>query len=126
MEFVLEPSRPSEILTIFYGPDELSKGSIIDAMTWQFGKVASVFDLPSFGESAVQPDKPVAVIRPATVRKEWANPARNPDPKYLAEAARELRKHFYVVSLADLEKGEEWLVGEPPEMISVCTKASSH
>lgn len=53
VEFVQEPSRPSEILTIFYGPDELSKGSIIDAMTWQFGKVASVFDLPSFGESPV-------------------------------------------------------------------------
>lgn len=115
VEFVPEPSRPSEILTIFYGPEELSKGSIIDAMTWQFGKMASVFDLPSFGESPVQVDKPVAVIRPATVRKEWANPARNPDPKYLAEAARELRKHFYVVSLADLEEGEEWLVGELPE-----------
>ena len=54
VEFVQEPSRPSEILTIFYGPDELSKGSIIDAMTWQFGKMASVFDLPSFGESPVQ------------------------------------------------------------------------
>ena len=115
VEFVPEPSRPSEILTIFYGPEELSKGSIIDAMTWQFGKMANVFDLPSFGESPVQVDKPVAVIRPATVRKEWANPARNPDPKYLAEAARELRKHFYVVSLADLEEGEEWLVGELPE-----------
>lgn len=113
--YVREPVRPSEVLTIFYGPDELRKGSIVDAMTWQFGRAASVFDLPSYGESPVSADKPIAVIRPATVRTEWANPARNPDPKYLAEAARELRKHFYVVSLADLEDGEEWLVGEPPE-----------
>ena len=115
MTYVREPARPSEVLTIFYGPEELKKGSIVDAMTWQFGKAASVFDLPSYGESPVTADKPIAVIRPATVRKEWANPARNPDPKYLAAAARELRKHFYVVSLADLEEDEEWLVGEQPE-----------
>lgn len=115
IEFVREPSRPSEVITVFYGPDELRHGSIIDAMTMQFGKIATVFDLPSFGDSPVKADKPIAIIRPATVRREWANPARNPDPKYLADAARELRKHFYVVSLADLEEGEEWLVGEAPE-----------
>lgn len=115
IEFVREPVRPSEVLTIFYGPEELKKGSIIEAMTWQFGRGPTVFDLPSFGPSPVQSEKPIAVIRPATVRTEWANPARNPDPEYLSAAARELRKHFYVVSLADLEEGEEWLVGEPPE-----------
>jgi hypothetical protein len=113
--FVREPARPSEVLSIFYGPEELKRGSIIDAMTWQFGRVATIFDLPTFGESPVKADKPIAVIRPATVRKEWANPARNPDPKYIAAAARKLRKNFYVVSLADLEAGEEWLVGETPE-----------
>lgn len=72
----------------------------------------------------MQVDKPVAVIRPATVRKEWANPARNPDPKYLADAARELRKHFYVVSLADLEEGEECWWENIQRLISICIKAS--
>lgn len=36
--YVRDPVRPSEVLTIFYGPDELKKGSIVDAMTWQFGR----------------------------------------------------------------------------------------
>ncbi|MBE5252936.1 hypothetical protein [Mixta mediterraneensis] len=112
--YVREPARPSEVLTIFYGPEELKKGSIVDAMTWQFGKAASVFDLPSYGESPVKADKPIAVIRPATVRKEWANPARNPDPKYLAAAARELRRHFYVVSLADLEEDCQYRSNSDP------------
>ncbi|OSK27556.1 hypothetical protein EAMG_05373 [Escherichia coli M056] len=115
LTYVSEPVRPAEVLNIFYGPEELKKGSIIDAMTWQFGRMADVFDLPSFGMSPVRTAKPVAVIRPVTVRKEWKNLSRNPDPRYIAQAARELRKHFYVVSLADLEEGEEWLVGELPE-----------
>lgn len=115
IDYVREPVRTAEVITVFYGTDELRHGSIIDAMTMQFGKIATVFDLPLFGESPVKADRPIAVVRPATVRREWKNPARNPDPEYINAAARELRKHFYVVSLADLEEGEEWLVGDQPE-----------
>ncbi|WGZ68773.1 hypothetical protein SSARUM2_001114 [Serratia sp. K-E0102] len=113
LRYVPEPTK-AEVFSVFYGADELARGSIVDAMTLQFCKVASQFDLPSYGPSPVISDKPIAVIRPATVRREWANPARNPDPKYINEASALLKKHFYVVSLADLEEGEEWLVGDAP------------
>lgn len=73
-------------------------------------------DLPDYGPSPITADRPVAVIRPATVRTEWANPARNPDPVYLAEAAALLRARGYcVVSVADVSGREEWFHGEPPE-----------
>lgn len=56
-----------------------------------------------------------AVVRPATVRREWANPARNPRPEYLAQAAAALRaRGIPVVVVADLVAGEEDLVGELP------------
>ena len=56
-----------------------------------------------------------AVVRPATVRREWSNPARNPRPEYLVEAATALRAAgIPVVVVADLVPGEEELVGELP------------
>lgn len=73
------------------------------------------FDLPDLGPSPVQTTRPVAVLRPATVRSEWQVPARNPDARLPAEAAEILRRMgYYVVMLADLEEGREWLVGPEP------------
>lgn len=67
-----------------------------------------IFDLPDFGSSPIQTEKPVAVVRPASVRREWANTARNPDPRYLARAAAMLRAAgFHVVTIADLDDREE-------------------
>ncbi|MEN3753745.1 hypothetical protein ABC733_17230 [Mangrovibacter sp. SLW1] len=83
-------------------------------MKKQFGISPGVMDLPSFGESDIQNEKPYAVIRPATVRKEWRSDSRNPDPEYLERAAHILKKHFFVISVADLSPGEEWSVGELP------------
>lgn len=74
------------------------------------------FDLPDFGSSPVPTDRPVAVLRPATLRSEWLVPARNPDESLPAEAARLLRAlGYFVVLIADLEDGREWLVGPKPE-----------
>ncbi len=70
------------------------------------------FDLPTF---APWPGKrPYVVIRPATLRKEWPASARNPDPAHLALAAERLRKHFRIISVADLVPGVEWPVGDLP------------
>lgn len=99
---------------IGYGASALAQGSIVDAMRRQFGVTHPRFDLPHFNAAAFTAPKPIAVIRPVTARREWLNAARNPDPRYIAQAARILRQHFYVVSVADLADGEEWLVGEPP------------
>lgn len=54
------------------------------------------------------------LIRPATVRREWRADSRNPDPRYIAEAAELLKHDFNLISVADLKPGEEWVVGELP------------
>ncbi len=112
--WVAAPRRAKEI-RIGYGHADLRNGSILSAMARQFGTSAAVFDLPDFGRSPVETDRPVAIVRPVTARREWLNTARNPKPEYIAQAASELRRRgYYVVSLADLQDGEEWLVGDPP------------
>jgi hypothetical protein len=73
------------------------------------------FDLPDFGRSPARWERPYAVLRPATVRNEWRNFARNAQSEYLAAAAQALQEAGYrVVVVADLEEGEEWAVGELP------------
>ncbi|WP_156944137.1 hypothetical protein [Bradyrhizobium sp. Ec3.3] len=75
-----------------------------------------VFDLPNWGRSPVgiTSGKPVAVIRPVTVRREWFNSARNPKPEYVSAIAASLMHTHHVVLVADTEPGVEWLVGELP------------
>lgn len=73
------------------------------------------FDLPDMGPSPVSSEKPVAVIRPVTTRREWINTARAPLPEYVAQAALVLRHAgFHVVAVADIDPPAEWLVGEIP------------
>jgi len=79
------------------------------------GEEGLIFDLPDHGPSPVTSSKPIAVIRPVVVRKEWQNEARNPPPGYLRIAAAKLRERgFHVVSIADLEGKAEWLVAPRP------------
>jgi hypothetical protein len=76
-----------------------------------------IMDLPPSIEPAPKLGEKVAIIRPVTVRAEWANPSRNPDPQYIAHAAAILRERGYtIVSLADLEEGKEWML--PPYPVS--------
>lgn len=108
------PSLRREV-HVRYGVKDLEQGSIVSAMRRQFCVSNPVFDLPDFGPSPIEIDKPVAIVRPVTARREWLNTARNPRPIYIAQAADELRRRgYFVVSLADLQDGEEWLVGDPP------------
>lgn len=79
------------------------------------GLAPFVFDLPHMGVSPVTTiGQPLAVIRPATVRREWFNSARNPKPEYIAAIAAELMTTHHVVVVADLQDGAEWLEGELP------------
>lgn len=114
VKWCAEP-RSAHRIKIGYGARDLMEGSILDAMQRQFGVRPTGIDLPKF-PSPLRGGSAVAIIRPVTERSEWHNPARNPLPVYVGAAARELRRRgYYVVSVADLEKGREWLVGEPPE-----------
>lgn len=56
--------------------------------------------------------KPLLVYRPLVARTEWrGSMARNADPDSYAEIYEMLRPHFFVVSIADLVPGKEWIVG---------------
>ena len=86
---------------------------IIRGLTQTFGVRPAEFDLPPL------PPSPVTgcyvVVRPVTVRSEWRADTRNPMPSYIdfAAAAASLRG-YKVISVADLEDGKEWIVGEAP------------
>jgi hypothetical protein len=78
------------------------------------------FDLPPLGPRvsprAVEDGRPVAIVRPVATRRDWPNPARNPDPLYVARAAALLiDAGYYVISVANLLPGiEEPLEPLPP------------
>lgn len=56
--------------------------------------------------------KPLLLFRPLHERKEWSGcAARNPDHESYTALLESIREHFFVVSIADLEPGKEWLVG---------------
>jgi hypothetical protein len=74
----------------------------------------ALFDLPEMGPSPVRSERPIAVIRPVTVRSEWRNEARNPRPEYVAAIAAELMATHTVVAVADIAAGEEWAIGDLP------------
>jgi hypothetical protein len=71
-------------------------------------------DLPDMGQSPVIADKPIAVVRPVTVRTDWRNEARNPLPEYVMRAADTLFDTHHVVVVASLAPGQEWLVAGTP------------
>jgi hypothetical protein len=103
------PPGPQPTRQIRYGTE-----GIIPGMTACFGVAPAEFDLPPLPPSP-ETGKYV-VVRPVTVRQEWRADTRNPDPEYIYRAAWEARLLGYkVVSVADLQDGQEWLVGsEPP------------
>ena len=100
----------------YYGPSiQISYGDngIMRGMRDKFKVDSASFDLPSF-ESPIKGK--YAVIRPATVRKEWMAASRNPKPEYLAECAQILLdRGFKVISVADLQDGEEWALEPLPK-----------
>jgi len=86
---------------------------IVQGMRRGYGFEPAEFDLPDYGPPLIEGE--YALIRPATVRKEWRADTRNPNPDYLCEAAEELRAAgIKVISVADLEDRKEWLVGDMP------------
>lgn len=109
---------PMREVKVSYG-GELSNFSVVHALErkWSALKVAfdpALFDLPDMGSSPVVSDRPIAVVRPVTVRTEWRNEARNPKPEYVNAIAAELMATHTVVAVADIVPGEEWLTGELP------------
>jgi hypothetical protein len=103
----------AQTIQVQYTVKDFANGSLIDGIKRCFGVEPGEFSLPEF-DSPVLSTKPIAVIRPVTVRSEWKNLARNPDAAYVSWIAEQLKETHHIVSVADLEKGKEWLDGEEP------------
>lgn len=104
-------------LRMGYGHASMTQTGIIGAMEALLPLAGAPFvmDLPNFGPSrSCFARKPIAIVRPVTVRSEWRNEARNPRPDYVAAIAAELMRDYHVVSIADLAPGQEWLVEPAP------------
>lgn len=111
-------AEPDDVRKTFlprYHPWHLERGETISAALESgisLGGEALSMDLPA---RLAQPPiintrgRPLAVVRPNTVRREWANPARNPDPRALARVVTELLNTHHVVSVADADGSNEVL-----------------
>lgn len=70
-----------------------------------------------------QPEKPILLYRPLVERTEWGGcAARNPDHQAYATLFDAIRNAFFVVSIADLVPGKEWMVGLACEADAICHK----
>ena len=112
-----KPRQPMREVKVSYF--DLASRSIVNSLEcrWAALKVTfdpALFDLPDMGSAPLSSDRPIAVVRPVTVRSEWRNEARNPRPEYVAAIAADLMATHTVVVVADLARGEEWLEGELP------------
>lgn len=67
-------------------------------------------------------DRPILLYRPLVDRPaDWGGcAARNPDHTAYADLFRSIRDLFFVVSVADIVPGKEWVVGERVEVDAVC------
>lgn len=107
----------ARIAKISYGHAALEQGTIYQAMDacLPLAGAPFVMDLPRFRTRKIDTGgRPLAVIRPVTARREWLNAARNPLPEYVCQIADRLAATHYVVVIADLVPGEEWLIGDLP------------
>jgi hypothetical protein len=109
----------------YTGKDVAQCGSVLDAMCVNAHVANRDFRLPvpeywryatmSFLHGWAN-GKPLMVYRPLVMRTEWSGcAARNPDPDAYAAIFNSIRHLFYVVSVADLVQGVEWLVGTDVE-----------
>lgn len=107
------PANASDVRTT-YGARDLEQGSILSAMARAVGVRSARMDMPGL-PAWPKTERPIAVIRPVTVRTEWSNPARNPDPAALHHASRALLRTHHVIAVADIDGDAERLVGVMPE-----------
>ena len=113
----LPPDIPN--VKLFYNED-LQTSTVVSLLLKKAGLPLDTkleWDLPDFKEELsrcnlnIPTDKPLAIVRPATQRKEWHVSTRNPDPHYINWCSFMLMEWgYHVISVADLEKNKEWLV----------------
>ena len=70
-------------------------------------KLKQSFPLKQEWQKVSAINKPICLIRPNTLRKEWMCPARNPKNSYLQIFIDTYKKYFYFISIANLKHNEE-------------------
>lgn len=107
-QWIKKPRHGTQ-LNIAYGGE-----GILQGMTKAFRVAPGVMDLPPLPDM-FNDAHPYVVVRPVTLRTEWMAMSRNPEPEYVAWASAEAaRRGYQVISVADLEFGKEFIVGEAP------------
>lgn len=123
--FVFEPGNAfTNWQHIGYSDPECIADGICKTFRKQFAARLGVSDEPVYDLPPLPPapdvgakGRPIAVLRPVTLRREWQAEARAPAPEYVAQAAKILRAAgYYTVSVAFLQQGEEWLVKPGPRV----------
>lgn len=117
------PPAGSDSLTVSYPPALIrQERGVLAAMSLQCGVPVGDFTMPVPPEWAhgieLPAGRPVIVFRPLVERTEWSG-CRNRNPNATAHlaalaAAREALPGAFVVSVADLVPGKEWLTGPQP------------
>lgn len=113
-----EPPKGAREIRLGYGGGDLVARGIVRTLerSLPLGGAPLVMDLPDLGPRVLQASRrPYAVVRPVTVRTEWRNEARNPDPRYVAQLAEVLAASHNVVAVAHLKAGEEWACEPMPK-----------
>lgn len=111
---------------VWYQPGEVrARGGVLAAMCASVGcdYATADFRLPiprawlERAETLVaswQTEKPLLIYRPLVDRKEWSGCAvRNPDVGGYVRIFESIRDKFFVVSIADLVDGIEWMTSPP-------------
>jgi SAM-dependent methyltransferase len=118
------PPRGCRAIKLWYRKDQIDRyGSILGSMMAECGvsSPAPDFSMPVKPEWTAKArsliasweigDKPLMLYRPVVLRREWNSASRNPDPAAYARIFEAARHGFFVVSIADLQDKEEWIVG---------------
>jgi hypothetical protein len=115
------PAADAARLVIGYSGQEVAQhGSIIEAMAARAGVAPGPFVLPVPAAKLVDlklpKRRPVLVYKPLVARGEWGGyMSRDPDADAYRAVFEAIRGRFFVVSVADLVPGSEWLAGESVE-----------
>lgn len=108
--------RQARAVRFRYTPTDLALGSIVSGLERALPLLGApfVFDLPPSTSRHVG-TKPYAVVRPVTVRKEWASQSRGPRHQYLQSAIDALiARGLEVITIADVDGVNETFDGPPP------------
>jgi hypothetical protein len=134
---VFTRSRPpagTKSISVNYPPAVVRRhGSVMAAMCAATGTNVGAADFrlpvpPAWRAKALawlerwNPERPLLLYRPLVDRPaDWGGcKARNPDHGSYAALFRSVRERFFVVSIADLVPGKEWIIGEPIEPDAKC------